>query len=437
MFEEFKKVVLKAGTKEQYLEHWRIIANHMTTQKGASASTLRFNKDAKDSNEILIHWSWPRQSTAELKWSLLKNAPEAVKQALSAMQALEEESSIITKKQYHELSDDNKFKDSKEVKDKKQLILIYSDTGTGRSVDEIYARFAYCIHRDFCRVLIVNADYLRKCNWEEETRLIVIPGGKSIPFYTSLGATWTKDGNEIQKGEERKLVKIGDINKRIVDFVSSGGDLMGVCAGGYYGAKQTIFDKNGPCEVISEGALNLFNGVAIGPANSQFKYDSEAGAEIAEISCPKEGIDSIPAYLNGGCYFQGTDNHPVPEENILAVYKKTSDAQIPSIAIVESSFGDGQVILSGVHFEYKSNALDITKPGMSKALEETDEARQIFFAKLVNRLEVPIRDEIQEKMNLQTKQRTPSSPSRHAFLKAPISTSDTTTCHPPNQTNTL
>ena len=138
------------------------------------------------------------------------------------------------------------------------------------------------------RVNTVDAHYEVYADWENTTSLLIMPGGRTLPHYEQLGL-------------------LG--NNRITKFVEQGGRYLGLCAGGYYGAEKTVFEKdNKPMEVIVDGPLNFFKGQAIGPAYGlgTFVYDSEAGARAAKLkaSIYNNQTTDCHVYYNGGCYFK-------------------------------------------------------------------------------------------------------------------------------------
>lgn len=202
------------------------------------------------------------------------------------------------------------------------MIFIYADEGT--SSDSVAALEQYFSSRFSTRC--VTANDLQDRHWIQSTRLLVMPGGRSLPFYTSLG----------EKG-----------NQHIIDFVSQGGCYVGLCAGAYYAAQKTLFALGSPLELRLDGPLNFFKGSAIGPvfAANHFAYQSELGARVVLVQYQEK---SYPVYFNGGCYFEL--NAMRDNAAVLATY---ADNQLP--AIIQCRVGMGKVILSGVHPELSLN----------------------------------------------------------------------------------
>ncbi len=178
----------------------------------------------------------------------------------------------------------------------------------------------------------------------------MIPGGRARPHYQNLAAGG---------------------NQKIVEYVRSGGKYLGLCAGGYYGAAQTIFERGNDLEIYDTGPLNFYSGIAEGPAYGlgKFQYQDESGAQSALISFKTvEKIEYfLQVYFNGGCFFHGHDTDANIE--VLARYH---DIQDQPVAIVECIVGAGKAILSGVHIEYSKNqALHLS-----------------FFAAILKRLDI-------------------------------------------------
>ena len=160
--------------------------------------------------------------------------------------------------------------------------------------------------------------------WESELDLLVIPGGRDVPYHNALR---------------------GEPNRRIRRFVEAGGSFLGICAGAYYGSQEVIFEEGGQLEVLAKRELGFFPGRAVGPAygNGSFRYGTEAGARQARLLF---GQETAEVYFNGGCYFEAAEKHPQVE--VLATY---DDLEGSPAAIISCQVGKGRAILSGVHLE--------------------------------------------------------------------------------------
>lgn len=196
------------------------------------------------------------------------------------------------------------------------MILIYSDKGASSICVQALVDFLSQQHDVKC----VSGHDLQKTDWMQHTSALIIPGGRSLPFYETLGLQG---------------------NQHIREFVERGGTYFGICAGAYYACTDTIFAAGLPLELKLPGELHFFSGRAIGPvfADEDFTYDSEKGARVVDVQWQDGAI--YPVYFNGGCYFENAD-----AVEVLAVYAENQKA-----AIIRCPVGNGCAILSGVHPE--------------------------------------------------------------------------------------
>lgn len=72
--------------------------------------------------------------------------------------------------------------------------------------------------------------------WEPACALLVIPGGRDLPYVDEL-TTKTR------------------VTKRIKEFVSEGGRYLGICAGAYFGCNEVRFDQGGGLDVTGKRDL--------------------------------------------------------------------------------------------------------------------------------------------------------------------------------------
>lgn len=101
---------------------------------------------------------------------------------------------------------------------------------------------------------------------------LIVPGGADLPYCKKLN---------------------GRGNRQILAFIASGGIYIGICAGGYYGARQVVFDGNG-YSIRGNRELSLFKGKAIG---SIARYDTDKAAAIT-------GTLGLGQYLLTGVHFE-------------------------------------------------------------------------------------------------------------------------------------
>ncbi len=193
--------------------------------------------------------------------------------------------------------------------------------------------------------VFLNSNYLIKHilpeqiihdDWEKQTALLIIPGGADIPYMHALN---------------------GEGNQKIKAYVKNGGVFLGICAGGYYGGNFVDFAKDSDLEVLGERELSFFPGIVKGPVLGRYDYKSESGAKAAKViwknSLQFQKNSHFTVYYNGGGAFIDADKKN--NTTILAYY----DTEGEEAAIIECQVGSGKAILSGVHFEYDPNLMDI------------------------------------------------------------------------------
>ncbi|KAI8337299.1 biotin-protein ligase [Chlamydoabsidia padenii] len=199
-------------------------------------------------------------------------------------------------------------------------ILIY--TGEGASPNSIYQTYTTLkqLFGHVYDVIKVDANTLRTEPWEDACRLLVIPGGRDIPYCNDMN---------------------GDINRRIKNYVFGGGLYLGLCAGAYYASSSIAFEVGTPLEVKGSRELAFYPGLCRGTMYPGFVYDSNQGAKSVQVQIKQ---DAVAMYYNGGGYFVETELYP--QVTVVATYP-SSEA-----AIILCKVGTGSALLSAVHPEY-------------------------------------------------------------------------------------
>ncbi|KAJ3225904.1 biotin holocarboxylase synthetase [Clydaea vesicula] len=205
-------------------------------------------------------------------------------------------------------------------------------------------------------IMEVDANTIINEPWQSTTALLVFPGGRDLPYLNDLS----------QKGQNY-----------IREYVKTGGNYLGICAGAYFGSSRCEFEINRPhYEVVGERDLSFSKSVAKGSVTANFVYGSESGSKAMAVQIDKNmlGLDLneqfsseiINLYVNGGPYFEYSSE--AKNERILAYYliptPNSEPKRLP--AIIESNFGKGKAILSGPHLEYSPNV--ITQTGYRSSL---------------------------------------------------------------------
>jgi glutamine amidotransferase-like uncharacterized protein len=206
----------------------------------------------------------------------------------------------------------------------------------------------------------IDAQELIREEWEKDAKLLIIPGGRDIFYHNSLKGAGTE---------------------KIRAFVENGGSYLGLCAGAYFACDRIEFEKGEAIEVCGPRSLKFFAGAAKGPAfgNNRYSYENARGAEAARISWEKSACH---VYFNGGCVFD--PDADLPESRILSRYLDLENAPP---AILHLPIGKGNVILSGVHFEYQSSLFPKEDPylaALSPLLENAEEGRRKVFRDILS-----------------------------------------------------
>ncbi|GMK55012.1 hypothetical protein CspeluHIS016_0200680 [Cutaneotrichosporon spelunceum] len=205
----------------------------------------------------------------------------------------------------------------------------------------------------------VSASLLSSEPWEEHCALLVIPGGRDLPYVEELSLK-TK------------------ATTRIAEYVRDGGRYLGLCAGAYFASAEVRFDVGGVKEA-------LFPGACVGPTHPGFDYGSEEGSKALSLIVRDKVLDFI--YYNGGGHFVMPT--PVPGVQVVARY-----AEPPSpgadIAGVQITKGQGKALLISVHPEYpledppaRGAISKLSEEPTDEAIEVAEKARFEWFADLL------------------------------------------------------
>ncbi|KAJ2524067.1 biotin holocarboxylase synthetase [Coemansia sp. RSA 2049] len=232
-------------------------------------------------------------------------------------------------------------------------VLVYCGPGIGLNA------YAYLVRtlRQFLghryAIIPVDPETLRREPWESKAAMLVVPGGRDMPYVMAMH---------------------GEINKRIKEWVYRGGRYLGFCAGGYYGSEHCEFEPGTPIEVVGDRELAFFKGTCIGCAYPGYNYKTEDGARAAEAIVDRDAF-KLPAafwkrdptnvriYYNGGGYFLTDEflgRHPA-KDNAVVLVRYSSDVSDPrdrsklvsgAPAVISCRSGRGVAVLSGLHPEY-------------------------------------------------------------------------------------
>lgn len=168
--------------------------------------------------------------------------------------------------------------------------------------------------------------------WPAQCALLVVPGGADLPYCASLN---------------------GAGNRRIAQYVRTGGSYLGFCAGGYFASSRVEFERdNKKLAVVGSRELAFFPGTCRGAAWKGFEYGSESGARAAAIQV--DGGEDFNSYFNGGGVFVDADKLRDRGIEVMARYQDELDVDggDGKPAVVYCKVGDGKAILTGIHPEY-------------------------------------------------------------------------------------
>ncbi|KAG2173767.1 hypothetical protein INT43_005187 [Umbelopsis isabellina] len=246
-------------------------------------------------------------------------------------------------------------------------VLVYTGDGTSpNSVSHTVSTLKLLLGHSY-DVIKVDAQALQKEPWEATCSMLVIPGGRDLPYCQDLN---------------------GAVNTRIRRYVADGGRYWGICAGAYFACQEIEFEKGrGVMEVIGKRELAFYPGLSRGTMFPGFIYNSERGARATNLAVEKDKFvdlyadnSSVPSqintYYNGGGYFAHAEKYSNVE--VLARYTEKGlceDENYPA-AVVHCHVGIGHALLVGSHPEYDVAKLD----QYYKDYEGTDLIKNLMLA---------------------------------------------------------
>jgi glutamine amidotransferase-like uncharacterized protein len=164
--------------------------------------------------------------------------------------------------------------------------------------------------------------------------------------------------------------------------------VLGLCAGGYFGARRIEYHKGFHDEVIEERGLGLFPGTAISIDTAFGRpYDND----LQSITTPSMALfsgEKFSVYLHGGAVFKPDPGYEfgVIRSDLMEM-GRFSDLPGQPVCIARTNYPEGGVaILSGVHFELpaawvaghlKTHSEDYRHIGI--ALESAERQRRMLF----------------------------------------------------------
>ncbi len=244
-------------------------------------------------------------------------------------------------------------------------IAVYVDQGVdGMGLKALVKSLYKEVDLDQYLIRRINASTLKTADWEKETALLIIPGGRDIYYHTALEGCGTD---------------------KIRRFVEKGGYYLGLSGGAYFASSEVEFEKGGKLQVCARRSLSFYPGRAVGPAYGadRFSFETQSGVEAALIA---RGQENHFVYYNGGCFFDS--DRPASGVLALANYKQLQD-EPP--AIVACPVGKGLAILSGVHLEFSSEFLPRNDEHVERIypfLSKDEEKRRDLFRDILSRFSI-------------------------------------------------
>ena len=178
----------------------------------------------------------------------------------------------------------------------------------------------------------VSASALASQPWAPSCALLVLPGGRDVPYVSALAAA----------------------NDSIKSYVQKGGSFLGLCAGAYYASRRVEWEVGADMQVVGDRPFGFYLGTSEGCVYKGFEYQTEAGAR-ALIAETTEALDGAPnllrgVYYNGGGHFVGADE--LGKQGIVPLMRYTEGDGANKVAAVWCSIDKGIVVLSHLHLEY-------------------------------------------------------------------------------------
>ncbi|PWN51190.1 hypothetical protein IE53DRAFT_342786 [Violaceomyces palustris] len=315
-------------------------------------------------------------------------------------------------------------------------VLVYSGPGVSSSALHHTIKTLKLL-LPFYDVQTISSKSLAIDPWESNTSLLVLPGGRDLPFIQEFSRrhsvpSSTSDfdsSSPTSTSSSKEIIQRAD--QKIRSYVEEkGGSFWAICAGAYYSSGFCSFEEGKEIEVVGErGYLNFFKGPCKGTVYPGFVYESDAGSRIIELTLEKvetEGQDEKDAlghgcgpgqrlwttHYNGGGAFLDAEkfSDETHKVQVLARYPKDDDTLSKSNggeylgqpAALLCQVGKGKAALFGTHPEFPlspdSRSVKLSQGEGSEKLADEElwesEKRRIrllsdLFVKLGLKVELP------------------------------------------------
>ncbi|SNX85152.1 related to BPL1 - biotin holocarboxylase synthetase [Melanopsichium pennsylvanicum] len=280
-------------------------------------------------------------------------------------------------------------------------VLVYSGPGVSSSALHHTLRTLRQLLNTY-DVKPVDAKTLALDPWQKGTALVVIPGGRDLPYVSELSRPYSHPSSPSSS-------RTGVAEVR--NYVESGGNFFGICAGAYYASTHCTFEKHTDMQV--DGArpgLRFFPGTCQGTVYPGFVYESDKGARIVDIDRVLHA-DRWRCHYNGGGAFMDAHKYVSQGVEVLAKYARTQPEELRldidlngsttidqaqnksrpdyagEAAVVLSEVGKGRALLFGTHPEFtllptSTPVLMAENSGLQPAHDENDEQERERMLKM-------------------------------------------------------
>ncbi|CAO1614637.1 unnamed protein product [Sympodiomycopsis kandeliae] len=195
--------------------------------------------------------------------------------------------------------------------------------------------------------------------WQDTASLLVIPGGRDLPYVEEFSKPRRREDGDETTAQEA-----------VRDWVESGGSFIGICAGGYFSSSFCFFEAGTDMQVVGErNALEFFPGQCKGTVYKGFVYESDAGARVVRLELSGEEAarqndqNRLAMHYNGGGAFMNALQYRPQGVTVLAVWprddpevatveRSESETYAGEAAIVHCKVSKGQAVLFGTHPEF-------------------------------------------------------------------------------------
>lgn len=202
-------------------------------------------------------------------------------------------------------------------------------------------------------------------------RALIMPGGADLPYCRDLN---------------------GPGVEAIRSFVAEGGGFLGICASAYFACNALEFHKGSNGQIVGPRELALLQAVAVGSLPELGpSYDlTIASASAARLDW--EGLGRFRGYYHGGPTFVlDEDEHA----EVIATYVDAGSRP----AVISKKFGEGRVILSGVHLEMNAEALHLKTSSLEGGgtyrhlvtlVSDSEKQRRSAFRRMLEGVGIPL-----------------------------------------------